>query len=42
MMGDNVKVGVDFEDGLSGHESFGFTFMLLFEEELTIEVGELG
>ncbi len=41
MMGDNVKAGVDFKDSLSGHEGFGFSFVLLFEKKLAVEVGEL-
>ena len=40
-MGDNIEVGVYFEDGLSGHEGLGFAFVLLFEKKLAVEVGEL-
>jgi hypothetical protein len=42
VMGDDVKIGVDFEDGLAGHEGFGVAFVLLLEEELSVEIGELG
>jgi hypothetical protein len=41
VMGDDVKIGVDFEDGLAGHEGFGVAFVLLLKEELSIEIGEL-
>jgi hypothetical protein len=41
VMGDDVKIGVDFEDGLAGHEGFGVAFVLLLEEKLSVEVGEL-
>jgi hypothetical protein len=28
VMGNDVKIGVDFEDGLAGHEGFGVAFVL--------------
>lgn len=27
VMGDDVKIGVDFEDGLASHEGFGVAFV---------------
>jgi hypothetical protein len=42
VVSDDVKIGVDFEDGLAGHKGFGVAFVLLLEEELSIEIGELG
>ena len=41
MMGDNVKIRVDFENGLSGHKGLRLSLVLLLEEELPVEIGKL-
>ena len=40
-MGDNVKIRVDFENGLSSHKGLGLSLVLLLEEELPVEIGKL-
>lgn len=40
-MGMDVQRGVDFVDGLFRHQCFWFALVLLFEQELPVQVGQL-
>jgi len=38
VVSNDIKIRVDLQDGFSGHEGFGFSFVFFFEEELSVEV----